>query len=137
MSAINEAYARIDYETIIQLKQDMRELKEDFNKLIGRNAITRFEGQSLSVAKTRIFAEKVSVPRANDEFTMNFGSNRFESAPVVTATLALVDDKQEPNDVSVVIKELTATKVVFEVQRKVKQNVRLHVIAIGEAKSSK
>gem|GEM_PF-4203873 len=136
MSSINEAYARIDYEALLNIEQSIQELKNDFNRLIGRQAIARIEGESLSVAKTRIFAERLSVSRNTDTVKIDFGPNRFESPPVVTTSFATTEEKQNPSDISVAIKSLTTTSVEIQIERKVKQTIRLHVIAVGEAKSS-
>jgi hypothetical protein len=136
MSSINEAYARIDYEALLNIEQSIQELKNDFYRLIGRQAISRIQGESLSVAKTRIFAERLSVPRNTDTVKIDFGPSRFESAPIVSATIATADDKQNPSDISLAIKSITRTSVEIQVERKIKQTVRLHVIAVGEAKQS-
>lgn len=133
MSSINEAYARIDYEAIVNIQQSIRELKKDFARLVGRKAVARVNGSNLSIAKLRIFAERVEVPKDQSEIKVEFGPNRFQGTPIVTATAKPSSKKLSPLDIGVTIQSYNKTSVTFLVEREKSYKVILNVIAIGEA----
>lgn len=130
MSAINEAYARIDFATIQELQNKINDLE----KRIPSGVFSKIRGTDYSINNTRVFAAVIPVPTGTDNtFRVNFGSGTFSSLPIVTVTvgtnLDISADTELPN---LVVRDLTRTSVVVEMRRKNKKALRLHVIAVGE-----
>jgi len=129
MSAINEAYARIDYATIQRLQNELNELKRQ----IPNGTFAKIRGDSKSVKKTRMFARAVPVSSSDDTVKVEFGSQTFSSNPIVTATIYdPTKNKGDTEGATIVMRNLTKKSVVFEVKRKGKGRFVIHVIAIGE-----
>lgn len=130
MSAINEAYARIDYATIQRLQNELDDLKRQMPT--GTFSVVR--GDSLPIKKTKVFARAVPVGE-NDKnpFTVQFGSGMFSSNPVVTVTMYdPTANKSDTSGTTIIMRNLTKKSVDVEVTRKGKGRFVLHVIAIGE-----
>jgi len=133
VSSINEAYARIDYEAIIGIQQSINELKKDFNRLVGRKSVARVLDSNLSIAKLRIFADRISVDGKTSTVKVEFGPNRFDKPPVITATLKPANEKLTPLGASVLLQSYTKTSATFVIERDKNVRVFLNIIAIGEA----
>ena len=131
MSAINEAYARIDYAVIQGLQNEIDELKRSLNAYSG---FAKIKGDLLSVKNTRVFARTVQVPsNSNNTIKVEFGSGTFSGIPVVTASvLDPTPSKTDLGVVTVIMKSLSKSSVTMEITRTGKGAMVLHVIAVGE-----
>lgn len=130
MSAINEAYARIDFATIQELQNRMDALE---NK-IPSGPLSILRGDGISIDDTIIFATTINIPGDHaDNIKVSFGNSTFKSWPVVTGTLYdpynANEDVELPN---LVMRNMSKNSVVFNIQRKAKRRYILHVVAIGE-----
>ena len=62
MSAINEAYARIDFATIQELQNKINDLE----KRIPSGVFSKIRGEDFNINNTKVFAAVVPVPTGND-----------------------------------------------------------------------
>lgn len=134
MSSINEAYARIDYAMILQLKNDIESLQKIIESYTSDD-FSRIEGSTLNVRGTRIFTDTVTVGEKDSKVDVVFGSNFFATSPTVTATIRDINNKLvSGTDTPVVLMtKLDKTKATFLVKRKKEASLVLHIIAIGES----
>lgn len=136
MSAINEAYARIDYAMILQLKNDVEALQKIIQSYTS-DKFSSLEGESANVRGTKIFTETVTVGEKESKVEVVFGSNFFSTSPTVTATIRDINNKlASGTDTPVVLMtKLDKNKATFLVKRKKEASLILHIIAIGESAS--
>ena len=136
MSAINEAYARIDYAMILQLKNDVEALQKIIQSYTS-DKFSSLEGESANVRGTKVFTETVTVGEKESKVEVVFGSNFFATSPTVTATIRDINNKlASGTDTPVVLMtKLDKNKATFLVKRKKEASLILHIIAIGESAS--
>lgn len=134
MSSINEAYARIDYATILELQNKVIELEKIVQGYTS-DTFSNLEGSKSNVRGTKIFTETVTVGEKDSKIDVVFGSNFFDSSPTVTATIRDINNKLVGGtDTPVVlISKLDKNKATFVIKRKKEASLVLHIIAIGES----
>lgn len=126
---INEAYARIDVATILDLQNRINSLE----KVMPTEAISKIRDNNYNIKKTRIFAKAVNLGNSDgNTIKVNFGTNLFSERPVVTATL--YDPLTAGGNIeqaTLTMRDLSNTSVKIDINRKTKGRVIVHVIAIG------
>jgi hypothetical protein len=134
MSSINEAYARIDYATILDLQNKVNSLEKIISSY-NSDKFSNLEGESTNVRGTKVFTETVTVGEKDSKIQVVFGSNFFASSPTVTATIRDINNKLAGGtEIPVVlITQLDKSKATFLVKRKKETSLILHIIAIGES----
>jgi len=134
MSSINEAYARIDYATILELQDRINKL-ENIIESYTSDIFSNLEGVKSNVRGTKIFTETITVGAKESKIDVVFGSNFFDTSPTVTATIRDINNKLVGGtDIPVVlISELNKTKATFVIKRKKEASLVLHIIAVGES----
>ena len=134
MSSINEAYARIDYATILELQDRINKL-ENIIESYTSDTFSNLEGAKSNVRGTKIFSETITVGEKDSKVNVVFGSNFFGNSPTVTATIRDIDNKLVGGtDLPVIlISQLDKNKAQFVVKRKKEASLVLHIIAIGES----
>ncbi len=130
MSAINEAYARIDFATIQELKNKINDLE----RRIPTEPIAKVRNEDLSIKDTKFFATAIPIPSgSSNSIKVNFGSGTFSSWPVVTATLYDPTGSSGDNELpSLMMRDISRLSVTVDLRRKTKKRLVLHVIAVGE-----
>jgi hypothetical protein len=130
VTAINEAYARIDYSMLLKMQAQIDDLK----KLIPTGKFSAIQNENYSIRGTAVFAQRKNVAKDVDEVVFNF-AQMFDEVPVVTASIGGNSaNAHDPLEVAVIITEIDKNKVTFEVGRKSKKNFILNVIAVGKAR---
>jgi hypothetical protein len=134
MSSINEAYARIDYATILELQDRINKL-ENIIESYTSDTFSNLEGVKSNVRGTKIFTETITVGEKDSKVNVVFGSNFFDSSPTVTATIRDINNKLVGGtDTPVVlISQLDKNKATFVIKRKKEASLVLHIIAVGES----
>jgi hypothetical protein len=134
MSSINEAYARIDYATILDLQNKVNSLEKIISSYTS-DKFANLEGESTNVRGTKVFTETVTLGEKDSKVQVVFGSNLFDSSPTITATIRDINNKLAGGtDMPVVlITQLDKNKATFLVKRKKETSLVLHIIAIGES----
>jgi len=134
MSSINEAYARIDYATILELQDRINKL-ENIIESYTSDTFSNLEGAKSNVRGTKIFTETITVGEKESKVNIVFGSNFFGNNPTVTATIRDINNKLVGGtDLPVIlISQLDKNKAEFVVKRKKEASLVLHIIAIGES----
>jgi hypothetical protein len=134
MSSINEAYARIDYATILELQDRINKL-ENIIESYTSDTFSNLEGAKSNVRGTKIFSETITVGEKDSKVNVVFGSNFFGNSPTVTATIRDINNKLVGGtDLPVIlISQLDKNKAQFVVKRKKEASLVLHIIAIGES----
>jgi|688.fasta_scaffold04243_2 hypothetical protein len=134
MSSINEAYARIDYATILELQDRINKL-ENIIESYTSDTFSNLEGAKSNVRGTKIFTETITVGEKDSKVNVVFGSNFFGNSPTVTATIRDINNKLVGGtDLPVIlISQLDKNKAQFVVKRKKEASLVLHIIAIGES----
>jgi hypothetical protein len=134
MSSINEAYARIDYATILELQDRINKL-ENIIESYTSDTFSNLEGAKSNVRGTKIFTETITVGAKDSKVDVVFGSNFFGSSPTVTATIRDINNKLVGGtDLPVIlISQLDKNKTQFVIKRKKEATLILHIIAIGES----
>jgi hypothetical protein len=134
MSSINEAYARIDYATILELQNRINSLENIISSYTS-DKFANLEGVSSNVRATKVFTETITVGEKDSKVNVSFGSNFFGMSPTVTATIRDINNKlASGTEIPVVlITQLDRTKATFLIKRKKETSLVLHVIAIGES----
>lgn len=128
MSAINEAYARIDVATIQALVNRVASLE----KRMPDGPIAKIRNEDKNIKGIKIFARAVNVESdSSNSIKIQFGSGTFSANPVVTATV--YDPLGKGTETSLVMKNLTKNSVAIDIIRKGKGRLIIHVIAIGES----
>lgn len=128
MSAINEAYARIDLAAIQKLESDIEEIK----KVIGGYPFLNYDGEQIGPKSTSVFADRLRIGAKQKIIAISFPSKWFSKIPVVTATIENVDGKiLDSNDVTVIIRKITVKGVSILIRRTKEVPVVLNVMAIG------
>jgi hypothetical protein len=130
LSAINEAYARIDFATIQELKNKINDLE----RRIPTEPIAKVRNEDLAIKNTKFFASVIPIPSgSSNSIKVNFGSGTFSSGPVVTATLLDPAGSSGDNELpSLIMRDLSRLSVTVDLRRKTKKRLFLHVIAVGE-----
>lgn len=131
MSAINEAYARIDVATI----QDLVNRIASLEKRIFDGPIAKIRNEDKNIRGTKIFARAINVPsNSSDSIKIEFGSGTFGGLPVVTATAYdPTTGKGDSESPTLIMTDLSKTSVKIDIKRKTKGRLIIHVIAIGES----
>jgi hypothetical protein len=134
MSSINEAYARIDYATILELQDRINKL-ENIIESYTSDTFSNLEGAKSNVRGTKIFTETISVGEKDSKVNVVFGSNFFGNSPTITATIRDINNKLVGGtDLPVIlISQLDKNKAQFVIKRKKEASLVLHIIAIGES----
>jgi hypothetical protein len=134
MSSINEAYARIDYATILDLQNKVNSLEKIISSYTS-DKFANLEGESANVRGTKVFTETVTLGEKDSKVQVVFGSNLFSSSPTVTATIRDINNKLAGGtEIPVVlITQLDKNKATFLVKRKKETSLVLHIIAIGQS----
>lgn len=134
MSSINEAYARIDYATILDLQNKVNSLEKIISSYTS-DKFANLEGESANVRGTKVFTETVTLGEKDSKVQVVFGSNLFASSPTVTATIRDINNKLAGGtEIPVVlITQLDKNKATFLVKRKKETSLVLHIIAIGQS----
>lgn len=132
VSAINEAYARIDYSLIKDLQSQINDLRKE----IYRGSISHIRKNDYSVNETRIWAGAIIIEsKSSDTAEVKFGGI-FDSVPVVTATV--YDPTKSVADTegaTIVMRNLSEKGVTLDIYRKKKGRMIVHVIAVGANES--
>lgn len=127
---INEAYARIDVATILDLQNRIAELE----RVMPTEAISKIRNDTWNIKKTRFFARAINVPSgSSDVVKVDFGTGFFNAQPVVTATIYDSTSKNKNiEDATLTMHDLSKNSVRISINRKTKGRIIIHVIAIGE-----
>jgi hypothetical protein len=128
LSAINEAYARIDVATIQALVNRVASLE----KRMPDGPIAKIRNEDKNIKGIKIFARAVNVDSdSSNSIKIQFGSGTFSANPVITATV--YDPLGKGTETSLVMKNLTKNSVAIDIIRKGTSRLIIHVIAIGES----
>lgn len=137
MSAINEAYARIDYAYLKNLESRINKLEEEVNKL--NSSVDSINGDDTRASNKRFSTRRITMSKSKTSGKVNF-SPAYPSIPTVVFT---AQDDVAAGRV-IVITELTKEYVKFNVltltssavkgdQGSAKGNYTINMIAIGRA----
>lgn len=137
MTAINEAYARIDYSYLKNLESRINKLEEEVNKL--NSAVDSIGGEDTQGSNKRFVTRRIVLNKNKNSSRVNF-SPAFPARP--TVVFSLEDDGSAGR--VVVITELTTEYVKFNVltltgsaikgdQGSLKGNYGVNMLAIGRA----
>lgn len=131
MSAINEAYARIDVATI----QDLVNRIASLEKRVFDGPVAKIRNEDKNLRGMKIFARAINVPsNSSDSIKIEFGSGTFGAQPIVTATAYdPTTGKGETESPTLTMRDLSKTSVKIDINRKTKGRLIIHVIAIGES----
>lgn len=131
MSAINEAYARIDVATI----QDLVNRIASIEKRIPDGPVAKIRNEDKNIKGIKIFARSINVPsNSSDSIKVDFGSGTFGAQPIVTATAYdPTTGKGDTESPTLIMRDLSKTSIKIDIKRKTKGRLIIHVIAIGES----
>lgn len=131
MSAINEAYARIDFAYLRSLEEKITSLDKKINDL--DKQVDNIDGEDNSSSNKRFVTRRISLNSKTNSGKVTF-SPAFAAIPVVTFST------QDESGVSrsVTITELTAEYVKFSVKvisgTSKSGKYQLHMLALGKSK---
>lgn len=137
MTAINEAYARIDYAYLKSIESRINKLEEEVNKL--NSAVDSIGGEDTKASNKRFVSRRITLNKNKSSEKVNF-SPEFPAKPTVVFS---VEDDTVTGRV-VVVTELTAKYVKFNVltltnagvkgdQGSTKGSYTVNMLAIGKA----
>lgn len=131
MSAINEAYARIDVATI----QDLVNRVASLERRVFDGPVAKIRNEDKNIRGIKIFARSINVPsNSSDSIKVEFGSGTFGAQPIVTATAydptSTTGETESP---TLIMKDISKTSIKIDIKRKTKGRLIIHVIAIGES----
>lgn len=130
MSAINEAYARIDVATI----QDLVNRIASLEKRVFDGPVAKIRNEDKNLRGIKIFARAIPIDSKNDSLKVEFGSGTFSANPVVTATVYDPSKGTGENESpTLVMRDLSKTSIRIDIKRKTNGRLIIHVIAIGES----
>lgn len=130
MSAINEAYARIDYGMIQDLQTQINNLKKEINT----GVFAKIRNRDCTLKETKFWARGIVIPsNASDTQKVTFGANTFTKEPVVTATVYdPTRTKDDTEGATIILRNITKSSVTLDISRKGKGPITVFIIAIGE-----
>lgn len=129
---INEAYARIDVSTILDLQNRVADLE----RVMPTEAITKLRNEKYNIKRTRLFAKSFRINKnSGNTLKVNFGSGFFDSKPIVSATVYDPSfAKGNIEEATLTMYDITKNSIKIDINRKTKGVIVVHVIAIGEGK---
>jgi hypothetical protein len=131
LSAINEAYARID----VAMIQDLVNRIASLEKRMPDGPVAKIRNEDKNIQGIKIFARAVNVSsNSSDSIKVEFGSGTFSGNPIVTATAYdPTSASGETESPTLVMKDISKTSVTIDIKRKTKGRLIIHVIAIGDS----
>jgi hypothetical protein len=131
LSAINEAYARID----VAMIQDLVNRIASLEKRMPDGPVAKIRGESRNIQGIKIFAVAKNVTsNSSDSIKIEFGSGTFSSNPIVTATAYdPTSASGETESPTLVMRDISKTSVTIDIKRKTQGRLIIHVIAIGDS----
>lgn len=131
MSAINEAYARIDFSYLRSLEEKISSMEKKINDL--DKQIDNIDGGDNAATNKRFVTRRIALNSKNNSGKVTF-SPKFASIPVVT--FSTQDDSGASRVVT--ITELTSEYVKFSVKlvsgTSKSGKYQLHMLALGKSK---
>ena len=129
---INEAYARIDVSTILDLQNRVADLE----RVMPTEAITKLRNEKYNIKRTRIFAKSFRINKnSGNTLKVSFGSGFFDSLPIVSATVYdPTFAKGNIEEATLTMYDITKNSIKIDINRKTKGVIMVHVIAIGAGK---